>query len=299
MEGPMRAAASVALQCRPSRRRRLILPATVAAASLAGAARAQPPLAVQVNRALAVGVSAAYMDYGEFTGSPGKLQDRDTGWTPGFTLGASDIESLGGAHALFGRLDYRFSRGPAEHWSLSLLGGAPLDYTTAQTVHDVDAELGYPVAALNRRLLLIPLVQAEYRRWSRDLPQSLFDTRETYSTFAPGIGLRASYAVRPRLAASAKLGLEYTVGPRDDGAGNPANATPPTIYRLGQRPLYEAGAGLDYLLGPRLSLRLSSDYTHLDFGRSQFVPLSPTAYRYEPRSATDQVTTTLGLAWLF
>jgi hypothetical protein len=296
----MSAAPGVVFRRRTSGRgRSLLLPAALAAATwTGGAARAQPPLAVAVNRALALGVSAQYMDYGEFTGSPEKLQDRDTAWTPGFALTASDIESLGD-YRLFGRIDYHYSHGAAEHWSLSLLGGPPLDYSTGQTVNQVDAELGYPIGALGQRLLLIPLAQAEYRSWNRDLPRSEFDTRETYSFFAPGVGLRASYAVTPRLAAGAKLGLDYIVGPTNAGAGNPLNATPPVTYRLGSRPLYQAGASLDYLLAPRLSLRLSSDYAHFGFGRSQLVPLGPAAYRYEPRSSTSQVTTTLGLAWLY
>lgn len=299
----MSAATGVAVQVRVRRGRRSILLAAITAMAAAawapGAARAQPPLAVQVNRAVGIGVSALYMDYREFTGSPPRLQDSDTGWSPGFTVTASDIESFGASSRVFGRVDYRFSHGPADHWSLSLLGGPPLNYTTDQTVNDVDLELGYPIAALNRRLLLIPLAQVEYRNWNRDLPHSEFDIRETYSFFAPGVGLRATYAVSQRLAASAKLGLEYTVGPTNAGAGNPANATPPVTYDLGARPVYQAGASLDYRLTPRVSLRLSSDYAHLSFGRSQFVPLSPTEYRYEPRSSTSQVTTELGVAWLF
>ncbi len=149
---------------------------------------------------------------------------------------------------------------------------------------------------------MIPLVQLEYRDWSRSLPENNLDTVEDYSFFAPGYGLRITVAVSKRIALSAKFGIEYTVSPRWDGSGNAEYLVPPASVTLGSGSLWQGGLELDYMLTSRLALKLLSNYSHFGFGHSQTIYYNDggTLKNHdEPDSSTDQNIVQAAVAWAF
>lgn len=270
--------------------------ASLAIAGVAAQGQTLPVLAV--NRELGLSFSTSWLYYRE-SGTSGLTLDSEHGWTPGFSVKGSVIGDIASIDNVFASITYRFNTGYSHHSSRPLSGnGSNIDYPAGSTKNDIVGEVGKGFLA-TPDLLLTPVAQLEYREWLRTLPKAGLAIQEDYTFFAPGGGLRASYAVSPELVLNGKLGLEYEVSPSLATVGNGNEHVPSLNFNLGAGPVFQAGLGADYALYSPLHLYLDAAYTRFGFGQSATAHFGTSGTELEPSSQTDEISIDLGVALAF
>jgi hypothetical protein len=259
-------------------RRLWAIGAACALTALSGPAPAQTLAVVQVNREAAIGVSTLYRTYQE-SFPPGTLgRDRESGWTPGIAASASWMGDAGPVQRLYGSL--RFAYNSSE----------PLNFQPGLANTAVTAELGKGFL-LSPRLLITPAAQAGYQLWNRNLGPS---QGEDYRTFTAGGAVHADFAATPRLVLRASLGLAEEIAPHIA-----FNYQHSYGADLGARPVYEAGAGLDYRLTGRLHLSADAALSRYGYGRSPALAAGDRGAIFEPASTTTDARLQAGVAYAF
>ncbi len=179
--------------------------------------------------------------------------------------------------------------------------GAPTSATTGNTVHDVRARVGYPLA-LARNVALLPFLEGGYYRWDRTADQGTpLAYNELYTSGYVGGGAKFLYAITPRWVVSASADAGSTVNPDTDASGL-------VNYSGGLGTHAYAGAAFqeDYRVRGNWHLFARISYRYFGFGRSNALPatvvsngatINTTAT--EPNSTTEQVRYSLGVAYDF
>ncbi|MDB5460714.1 MAG: hypothetical protein JWO72_2455 [Caulobacteraceae bacterium] len=262
----------------------------IAATSLGPGARAQTLPVVQANREIGVGFSALYRDYRESfpAGTPGR--DREGGWTPGVAAGASWMGDAGGLRNLYGSIRVTYNAGN-QNYRGSLFGSdTALEFRSGLANTTVTAQLGKGFL-VSPRLLITPAATFGYQLWNRDLGPG---QTEDYRTFMAGAAVRADYQAARRLVLRGQLGLAETVDPRITFRYQHSYGT-----ALAARPVYQAGAGLDYALTARFHLSADAQVSRYGYGRSRNLATLEKGLIFEPASTTTDSQLQLGLAYAF
>jgi hypothetical protein len=254
-----------------------------------------------VSREVGLAASGLYLNYREF--NPTEV-DSNIGWTPGFGAKASYMWNIGNFDSVFASVNYQFARGNVTQSDYSKTGSVTNAYVSGLMINDVVLEVGKGFL-VSKNLIFIPVTQVEYRNWLRMISESILSPQEDYSFFAPGVGLRATYGVAPRLALTAKVDLEYTISPIVSVSANPPYDVPGESERLGSRPVPQFQLGVDYLFVANLHGYASLSYSHFEFGQSRTVIFPNPIYfggafhtgEFEPNSITNQIYLQIGLAW--
>ena len=132
-----------------------LLPLTLLMLPLAAAAQTLPVVAVdQQVFAAAEGSSIGYHEHVD-----GGTLDRESGWVPGFGVGARDIVSLYGLPPILAGIEYHRADDFIRYQGTNFDTGAPLSGSSGYNTDDIAGELG-PTFLINPRLLIAPVVQA-------------------------------------------------------------------------------------------------------------------------------------------
>jgi hypothetical protein len=261
-----------------------------AATSAIAPARAQTLPVIQANREIGIGFSTLYRDYRESfpAGTPGR--DREGGWTPGVAAAASWMGDLGALRNLYGAVGVAYHAG-AQNYRGSLFGSdTGLDFRSGLANTTVKAELGKGFL-VSPRLLITPAATVGYQLWNRDLGPG---QSEDYRTFMAGAAVRADYQMARRLVLRGQLGLAETVDPRITFRFQHSYGA-----ALAARPVYRAGAGLDYALAARFHLTADAQVSRYGYGRSRNLATLEKGLIFEPASTTTDSQLQLGLAYAF
>jgi hypothetical protein len=258
----------------------------------AGAARAAEPdeALIAVNRELGVEATALHRSYKEVFG-PGFVEhDRESGWAAGVQGRASWIGQLGPIANAFAGVQADWNRGGLNYRGTAFNSAQQLDFRTGLATSAVRGEIGKGFA-VTRRLMVIPVLEGGWQWWRRDLgPGQL----ETYRSGFVGGGVRADYALTPRLTARARASVAELVSPAVRISYVNSYDLP-----LGERPRYAGGLGLDYAAGGRLHLTATAELVHYGFGASAPVLTAERGAIFEPTSRTSDLRLGGGLAWAF
>jgi hypothetical protein len=262
----------------------------LAALSSPAPAQTQTLAVVQANREAEIGVSTLYRAYQE-SFPPGALgRDREGGWTPGVAAAASWMGDLGPVQRLYGSLRFAYNNGHENYRGSVFNSSEPLNFQPGLADTAITAELGKGFL-LSPRLLITPAAQAGYQLWNRNLGPG---QGEDYRAFTAGGAVHADFAATPRLVLRASLGLAEEIAPHIT-----FDYLHPYGADLGARPVYEAGAGLDYRLTRRLHLSADAALSRYGYGRSPALAAGDRGTIFEPASATTDTRLQAGLAYAF
>jgi hypothetical protein len=262
----------------------------LAALSAPAHAQTQTPAVVQANREAEIGVSTLYRSYQE-SFPPGTAgRDREGGWTPGVAAAASWMGDLGAVQRLYGAVRFAYNNGHENYRGSVFNSSEPLNFQPGLADTAVTAELGKGFL-VSPRLLVTPAARAGYQLWNRNLGPG---QGEDYRTFTAGGAVHADFAATSRLVLRGSLGLEEEIGP---------HITFDYLHSygadLGARPVYEAGAGLDYRLTRRLHLSADAALSRYGYGRSAALATAERGTIFEPASTTTDARLQAGLAYAF
>jgi hypothetical protein len=271
-------------------RRLWAIGAAGAVAALSGPAAAQTLAVVQANREVEIGVSTLYRAYQESFPAGTMGRDREGGWTPGVAAAASWMGDLGPVQRLYGSLRLAYNNGHDTYRGSLFNSSEPLNFQPDLAETDVTAELGKGFL-VSPRLLITPAVQAGYRLWNRNLGPG---QGEDYRTFTAGGAVHADFAATPRLVLRASAGLAEEIAPHITFDYQHSYGAD-----LGARPVYEAGAGLDYRLTRRLHLSADAALSRYGYGRSGALATAERGAIFEPASTTTDARLQAGLAYAF
>ncbi|HQU15471.1 MAG: hypothetical protein B7Z66_07245 [Chromatiales bacterium 21-64-14] len=180
-------------------------------------------------------------------------------------------------------------------------GGAPLLATTDNTMHDVRARVGYPVA-LTRNLDVLPFLEGGYYQWDRAVANGTPSAiEEVYTHGYVGAGGRLFYAATPRWVFSATVDAGSTVAPGMD-AVSPIQGS----ATLGTHAYAGVALQEDYRLRGDWHLFARASYRYFGYGLSSRFPISAlvngqtfNGTASEPNSTTEQVRYSVGVAYNF
>jgi hypothetical protein len=265
--------------------------AGLALAILGGApARAQTLPVVQANREVEVGVSTLYHSYQESFPPGAQGRDREGGWSPGVAAAASWMGDLGPVQQLYASARVAYDNGHDAYRGSVFASNEPLNFQNGLANTLVQAELGKGLL-VSPRLLITPTAQFGYQLWNRDLGPG---QGEDYRTFTAGAALHADFAATGRLVLRGQLSLAEEIAPHitfDYARAYGAD--------LGARPVYGAGAGLDYALTRRFHLSADAAVSRYGYGRSPALFTTERGAIFEPASTTTDARLQAGLAYAF
>lgn len=250
---------------------------------------------IEANREIGVAFSPTWISYHEYD-PHGKVLDGDHGGVPGISIKASLIHHAAGLQNVFAQVTYQINTGQTHH-----VNASGLNYQSAYSTNDLNIEIGKGFL-VRPTLLVIPVVQFNYHEWFRSLPKAALSVQETYTFNAPGIALRGSYALSPSVVISGKGGVEHMVSANNAGVGNPFNfgGVPDVNMTLGDRPVWQAEMGADWLVGRATHINVVTDYMHFPFGQSPHYYFDNNQHgQYEPPSRTNLGRLTIGFAWSY
>lgn len=268
--------------------RRLILwlgtPLAVLPVLAGGAARAQSAQdlpVVNVNNE--IGLAADMMLQNNFDKElPGNTSPIASGWLPGLEAKASVMQDVLGISNVYAAVRYTFNDGAASLGPFPPYGG-----TVNQISNELNIEVGKGFLLTND-FMLIPFIQGGYDSLQTSENFGGQYTNGTTNGYI-GVGLRADYALTPRLVLTGRLGWAETVD------GN-ISIGPTNVNRsLGDMPAWQAGAGFDYLMTGHWHLYGGVDYT--DFALAGGEPAMPPIGA--ATSKFSDLNFHLGIAWSF
>jgi hypothetical protein len=254
---------------------------------------------IRASREIGVSFRPSYIAYDEYSGDI--VQDSEHGWIPGVGIKATAMVNAIKMTNLLLAVTYDYNNGGSNHWSLSLTGGNPLNYSAPFRSNDVLLWIGKGILP-TRKVLLTAQTEAEYREWLRLLPKAEVAIRENYTFWAPGAAIGASYNPASALVLKGKAGFEYPISPTNTTVANP-NTQPPipdATLALGHRPIWHAEGGVDWAIARGIHTYADGAYSRFGFGRSANSYYDDhERYQYEPSSVTHLTKIDLGLAWSF
>lgn len=262
---------------------------------------------VAVHREVGLAAEGQFLNYKEnFPAAPtgeATPHDRETGGAPGFAFKAEAMGDLGPVRHAYAAVRFRYNDGTTHYAGGAQFTGTPISATDGLETEDVTVELGKGWL-LTRRLLVTPVVQGGYHRWDRVLGYD-----EDYHHFFAGLAVHLDYALTPRLVALGRLGWAETLSPRMTAGGIEVPSgdggtvtTDADHFRLGTRPVWQAGLSLDYRLLRHVHLTGGVDFQRFGYGEDSTTVRyrgTPIARAVEPDSWTQQVVLSTGLAWSF
>jgi hypothetical protein len=237
-----------------------------------------------------LGATALDFDYEEFDGQDDSL-DREDGWMPGVTAGAS----LTGDR-WFVESSLLWSSGVVDYHS------PDVDSKTDEEILNLEALAGTPLFASDRQRVSL-VAGAGHRKWQRDIrstPTAL-GLDETYRWYYWLLGLRGEHRFSERTRVVADAQLTRTLNPEIE-AKFKANYADDVNLDLGEETAYKASFTLHRQLTGNASLWLMPWYERWDLGRSKTKDLyRDGAYLgkevHEPRSETHNYGVSLGVRW--
>lgn len=243
---------------------------------------------VKANNQLSVDFAATYIQYGPEYQTGGGPLDSETGWVPGGSVTGSVMRTFAGVCDVYlmGRLTV--VDGSTHYWASS---GPVLSNTDGAMVMDLDFRVGKGFA-LNPNLMLTPYLGLGSNLWVRRLtgPSGY---NEDYSHDYAGGGLLVQYSPAPRwvLSVDGLIGEAFnssmTASLTPGGFALPA---PLMTFTLGNRPVYMAGASVDYAVTEQWHVNAGIDYVQFSYGQS-----AVNGFGYlEPNSSTSYVTVSVG-----
>lgn len=230
--------------------------------------------------------------------SPG---DDESGYTPGFGIGASILSPMRPASPasldLYAALDYDFNAGNLKysgHYQAPPFGsGQPLDTSDRAVFNRIEARLGLgiPLATTGE---LIPYIAGGYQAWNRndDVPGGAC-CGEFYDSGLFGFGLKFDQPVAPGLVFSADseiLGL----------AGGNVKANGTDFGRgFGVTAQERVELGLDEAISGRLHVFYKAYWEHFNYSGTHPEYLGDGSSALEPFSTTDQFAILVGAGYSF
>lgn len=218
---------------------------------------------------------------------------RTIGWTPGFQADASVMFNAFGIGNLYGALHFSLEDGQrnykSSYHSFSSVS-APYGFSAggndSSNGTDNRGEIGKGFLLLSSTVLLTPFIQGGYVTSGSD-----GDFGYGSGRYFAGAGLKADYALTPRLVLRGRFGWAEVLN-----SGISYNKQP--------RPLWEGGLGMDYRMTRRLHLTAGGDYSYISYGRNQDSGASTewgTTYSYSDVSSalSNGLKLHAGLAWQY
>jgi hypothetical protein len=244
---------------------------------------------IDVNNEVGAALSGLFLHYKENEVlRSGHVTDTDIGQTAGFSTKLSILRTLGDFENIFARLDYNFNAGTVTHTDVHMHDS----YNAGLTINNVRLEMGKGFV-VNDALIIIPVVELEYRNWLRILSPSIApqSPREDYTFLAPGVAIRSSYSLTSLLALTGRFGVGSMISNTLNNSGTPAAGYPASKQPLGNKTIVEVDVGVNYQFAGHWNVYLDLDYSRFAFGHSTL-----SLREVEPNSFTNQLSLQLGLA---
>jgi hypothetical protein len=257
-----------------------------------------PALAdADITKSVWLGATALDFDYEEFDGQDNSL-DREKGWLPGVTAGAS-IEG----HRWFVESGLLWSSGRVDYDSPAV------DSKTDEEILNLEVLAGTPLFASDRQRVSL-VAGVGHRNWQRDIrsPPSVIGAPkvlgldETYRWHYWLLGLRGEHEFNSRTRIVANVQVTRTANPEIEVEFK-ENFADDVNLDLGEETAFKVSLAVQRQLGGGASLWLSPWYERWDLGRSKDKDLYlngvPIGTVWEPRSETRNYGISLGVRWQF
>ncbi len=241
--------------------------------------------AAETNLNLSVGF--LHTDYSE--GQP----DSETGFTPGFGIGASVLLPSAWSNIdYYSAFSYAFSAGNISYSGHYLFApNVALKATDRAVFNHIEGRmgLGFPLAG---GIEAIPFISAGYQSWNRNIDnKGTIGTDEYYSSAMAGGGVKLDIPVTATLVASGTAEMEGMF------AGHISFDSFGIGHAMGNSAQERVSLGLDEALSGPLHFQASADVTHFNYAGSK--PTAATYGLFEPASTTTQVGVNLGISYSF
>lgn len=219
--------------------------------------------------------------------------DSESGFTPGFTIGASLLQPSAWQNVdYYAAFAYQFNAGNLSYNGHYLYSGAPVTATDRAVFNRIQARmgLGFPIAG--GAVEAIPYFTAGYQSWNRNVSvEGAIGTDEFYSSALVGGGLKLDIPITATIVASTGAELLGMVGNHItiDSLG--------IGFGMGNSMQERVSLGVDDAVYGPLHLQASANWTHFNYAGSK--PSYATYGYFEPLSNTTQVGVNLGVAYSF
>jgi len=223
--------------------------------------------------------------YNPYTGL--KVWDRELGTIPGASVDIGYLASpLTGVTNLYLGGSFQYNDGNVSYHGTSISGVYRINSTTGTRIDNGFVEVGKGFYIGSQDFMLVPTLFWGQRDWRRTLPSYW----EDYRTERLGAAVRGALGLTDRLTLTGRAGVAATLYPDMQASIE----VPGLKFRQGGDPVYEAEAGLDYLVVGNWHVRSTADISAFDYGQSN----ANDGFE-EPSSSTVDISVKVGIGYSF